>query len=499
MPAPGTSPSAVFDNFNYPAIAPQGEIVFRGKVIAGSNTYGLWRERVDPLTGFRVLSLVEREGAASPVAGFNFAGFSGPPTINLPGQFAFKSHIASGSTFNDTLWVEKPAPAGLTLIAREGAPAPGVPGANFGIIFRNASYDPLLLDDSGRALFVGQLTGAGVTAANDMGLWFYDGSAATLVAREGDQMPGVPAGHAFADTFLGSGFTQFLNGVFVFYGTDGAPVTPIVGLWSNHSGTVQPLILQGGSAPGLASDEKLIAINGFRINKSNQVAFNGTVEKDDGVNPKYLLSAVWISDAQGTFQLAARSDQEPPTFRVPGVNIFTDGGRVIGGDGAGRLAQVTTGGLTVIAKTDDPAPGTAAGVQFASIDIAGIAAGSGQIAFLALLKGPGVNAGNDRGLWAQNDNFELVKVAREGDSIEVPAGTPRTITAIEFALGSGAGQPRAMSDRGEVLWRASVAGLPHGSQAVLVTGVGVSQCAGKAAGSAPDVGSRVFAAAGGSR
>ncbi len=473
MPAPGASP-AVYDNFNYPAIAPEGEIVLRGQLFTGSNTYGLWRDRFDQATMARVLSLVQREGTASPVAGFNFAGFPGPPTINLPGLFAFKGHIQSGSTFHDTLWVEKPAPAGLAIVAREGQPAPGVPGASFGAIFVHAGYDPLLLDDSGRALFVGRLTGGGVTAANDTGLWFYDGNAATLVAREGDQIPGLPAGHFYADNFLVSSFAGLGNGVFVFFASDGNPVTPIVGLWSNHSGSVQPLILGGGSAPGLAGDETLTNCCTFRINTNNQVAFSALIRKNDGINPVSIFKGVWISNAQGTFQLAARSDQQPPAFRVPDVQIFTDGGHVFGVDEIGRLGRVTTGGLTIIARPDDPAPGAGAGVLFSSMG-GGIAANvKGQVAFGAVLKGTGVNLTNDRGLWALDDKFQLVKVAREGDSdsIEAPAGTPRQITGIEFALGVGSGQPRAMSDRGEVLWKGNVVGLPNASQVVAVTGVG---------------------------
>ncbi len=477
MPAPGASP-ALYDNFAYPAIAPQGEIVFRGRLnSAPGTTYGLWRERFDPVTMAPLLSRVQREGTVSPVAGFNFAGFPGPPTINLPGHFAFRAHIQSGATFNDTLWVETPAPTGLTLIAREGASAPGVPGANFGAIFNNG-YDPLLLDDSGRALFSGRLTGGGVTGANDTGLWYYNGTTTTLVAREGDQMPGTPAGHLYADRFLFSDLAILGSGVFVFFGSDGDPINPIQGLWSNHSGSVQPLMLEDGTAPGLAATEKLVQISSFRVNNNNQVAFSGIVERDDGVNPVFLFSAVWISNAQGVFQLAARSDQQPPVFRVPGVAFFTDAGHVIGVDAAGRLVRVTTGGLTVIAKTDDPAPGTAAGVQFAAIQSSfasgnGIAANSGgQVAFKASLKGPGVNLTNDLGLWALDDKLQLVKVAREGDTIEAPAGMPRTITNIEFALSGGSGGPRGMSERGDVLWKASVVGLPLGSQVLAVTGVG---------------------------
>ncbi len=476
MPAPGASP-ALFDNFNYPAIAPQGEIIFRGRLnSAPGTTYGLWRETFDQATMMPVLSLVQREGQNSPVAGFKFAGFPGPPTINLPGRFAFKANIQSGSTFNDTLWIEKPAPTGLALVARTGAAAPGLPGVNFGDIFNNG-YDPLLLDDSGRALFSARLTGTGVTTANDGSLWYYDGNAATLVAREGDPMPGLPAGHSYVDTFQTLEFAFLGNGVFVFFATDGDPNDPVIGLWSNHSGSVQPLILERGSAPGLGANETLAQISRFRINNNNQVAFDGIIEKDDGINPVSLFGGVWISNAQGVFQLAARSDTAPGG-RVPHVTVFTDGGHVFGVDDIGRLGRVTTGGVTIIAKPDDPAPGAGTGVLFSSIPGTvlsgdGIAANAaGQVAFEAVLKGTGVNLTNDRGLWALDGKFQLLKVVREGDTIEAPAGMPRQITSIEFAIGVGSGQARAMSERGEVLWKASVVGLPLGSEVVAVTGAG---------------------------
>jgi hypothetical protein len=474
MSAPGTP--EVFHFLDNLAIAPRGEIVFRGQLFVSLNIPGLWRESPDPLTMAPVLRLLQRAGSASPLAGFTFQT-PGPPTINLPGRFAFKCYLSqTGFPLAGSVWVEKPS--GLTLVARERAPAPGVSGASLGTLFSHLFYDPLLLDDAGRALFLGRLAGAGVTTVNDMGLWFYNGKAVTLVAREGDQMPGAPAGSLFTGDFVGS-VPLLGNGVFAFLTT-----TPIRGLWSNHSGSVKLLIKEGDSTAGLADDETVGEIRRFRINNNNQVALSGKILKDDGVNPARLFDAVWISNALGAFQLAARSDQPPPGVVVPAAAVFTDGGHVFG-VGGGRLAQVTLGGgVTIIAAPDGAAPGTAPGVQFASIDVdftAIAASAAGQVAFKATLKGPGVDSTNDVGLWALDDSFQLVKVAREGDSIEVPLGVPRTITAIEFAPGIGSGQPRGMSDRGEVLWRATVAGLPHAGHVVLVTGVGVppedDQCA----------------------
>ena len=311
LAAPG-APPAVFDNFNYLAIGSKGGIVFRGRLATGPNTYGIWRESSNQVSP--VLSLAQREGTASPLPGFNFSGFPGPPTINLFERFAFKAHVSNGPTFPDSLWVEKPAPTGLTLVAREGAPAPGLAGVDFGILFSHAGYDPLLFDDSGHALFTGQLTGAGVTATNDSSLWYYDGVSASLAAREGDQMPGVPAGHFFIDTF---GSAQF--GATGSSSSTGPTVTRrhrSAGSGTTHSGTLTKFIQEGGTAPGLASDETLTLITSFRTSNYNAIAFSGIVREGRRRQPRLVLPGGL--DLQQPGAAPARRPLRPVTARLSG-------------------------------------------------------------------------------------------------------------------------------------------------------------------------------------
>ena len=44
------------------------------------------------------------------------------------------------------------------------------------------------------AAFVATLTGSGVTSNNGTSLWMHDAGGLTMIAREGDQAPGLPAG-----------------------------------------------------------------------------------------------------------------------------------------------------------------------------------------------------------------------------------------------------------------------------------------------------------------
>src|SRR5262249_3118000 len=80
----------------------------------------------------------------------------------------------------------------LTLIAREGAQAPGTPdGVNFPGNFQDFGNPGL--NDSGQTAFSAGLTGAGVDASNDNGIWATDRTGVLqLIVREGDVLEVAP-------------------------------------------------------------------------------------------------------------------------------------------------------------------------------------------------------------------------------------------------------------------------------------------------------------------
>jgi len=143
-------------------------------------------------------TLIARTGDQAPGTdiGVNFFNVYNP-AINDAGQIAFSGGLTvaggiSGSGYG--IWSEGGG-EGLALVVRSGTPAPGTdPGATFRVFSRP------VLNSAGQTAFWGQLTGTGVSRNfNDTGLWREKpaGDVIELVARAGNQVPGMEAGFYF--------------------------------------------------------------------------------------------------------------------------------------------------------------------------------------------------------------------------------------------------------------------------------------------------------------
>jgi hypothetical protein len=156
-----------------------------GGSVTSQNDAGLWAAR-----GGNPMLLFVREADHAP--GTNAAdGFSTFSSLRLneQGRIAFQGTVAvipgqtdpGLTTLNDGgIWSE--GAAGLELIARENDPAPGVPA---GVLFD--FFSAPAMNATGRLAFLADLRGAGVTTANNTGLWAQDDNGAlTLLLREGD-------------------------------------------------------------------------------------------------------------------------------------------------------------------------------------------------------------------------------------------------------------------------------------------------------------------------
>lgn len=128
-----------------------------------------------------------REGGASPVMGINY-GQMAPRVSHYEDLVAFTSALSGPATGNHGLFTINPMMAGSEkMIARRGDVAPGAGGAQFGtIVAETANYDM-------QTIFRATLGGAGVTAANNEGIWLHDGNASVLVARKGSTVQHLTA------------------------------------------------------------------------------------------------------------------------------------------------------------------------------------------------------------------------------------------------------------------------------------------------------------------
>ncbi len=181
--APGTG-GALFDHRRSgPALNGNGYTAFfrvlTGTGVNSSNDTGIWSEGRG-----NGLELVARKGNEAPDSDGTVFDRLTPPVLNNLGQTAFLGSLTGDGVdfLNDTgLWSQQGDDNELSLVAREGSPAPGTGGALFGSL-----SDPVL-NSNGQVAFFDSLRGPGVDARNDSSIWAQDlAGNLKLIARDGD-------------------------------------------------------------------------------------------------------------------------------------------------------------------------------------------------------------------------------------------------------------------------------------------------------------------------
>ena len=339
---------------------------------------------------------VALSGQSAPgVEGASFRHFSSP-ALNTAGQTAFGASLVVGGNVDSTndsgTWSE--GSGRLSLIAREGSPAPGTAGARYSD-FTPASFEfnslPAI-NNAGQTVFRRFLqTGGDVNRSNDVGLWSEGSGNLSLVSRESSVAPGTGGAHFGG----GTGGYPFIEdpvindaGQTAFRGllqTRGAITSSNdSGIWSEGSGTLALVAREGSVAAGTG---------GARFRELQKPAINGV--------------------GQTAFLAVLRT----------GGSVDSSNNSGIWSEGLGTLA--------LVAREGSPAPGTD-GVNFGDFLFSSpVINGAGQTAFLARLEG------GDAGIWAEDRSGVLRKVVRNGDLLEVADGDFRTISSIDFASDSG--------------------------------------------------------------
>lgn len=216
-----------------------------GSGVTAANENSIW-------THSTTLNLRARGGDNPPGfdPGVQFLNF-GNPAINNAGQLAFGAVLAgTGIDQNNDTGIWSNVQGQFAPVAREGDIAPGF-GSNFKFTaFRSAdSYDPII-NSNGDVSFVADVTGPGITAQNDSGLWAQRNGLLTLLAREGDQAPGTPTGTLFSESTFGDFFPQMNSlGQLVFKASLAGPGVSTAndqGLWALlEDGSVHLLVREG--------------------------------------------------------------------------------------------------------------------------------------------------------------------------------------------------------------------------------------------------------------
>ena len=409
-----------------------------------------------------------------------FTDLSGP-VINRDGQVLFVSQIDGpevDEVNNTALWTR--SPDGLQLVARSGSAAPGIEDGKFGLFLDDARFN---LTESGQVvfsnLFFRDESAAPESEPFGFGLWAGSPDNLGLVAQFQDFLDtAAPVGQGdLPEDFsllLGGDLANGDNQV-VFVG-----VVPDAGqesgqfidaaIWAGEADNVEIVARKGDPAPDtdqLFGDVFIPAA----LNGSGGLLMLASLE--DGDPQQDDPFGIWFGGA-GELELVAKPGDPAPDVQDSTFGHFLLSTSV---NDAGRLALLATlddeatsgiwagqaGDLDLIALEGEHAPGTGDDVRFALFLSAPIVNAAGDVIFTALLEGQGVDASNDVGIWAADENG-LRLIARTGDSAPGPGGefVFDALAGLDFGLLEGEGDvtfPLLVSNaRGQIIFTGKVSG-----------------------------------------
>ncbi|MCB9838682.1 MAG: hypothetical protein H6813_05030 [Phycisphaeraceae bacterium] len=402
-PAPGLGGPS-FDLIGGPVLSDSGVYTISLRLDTGGditfdNDWGLWADFGSGLTR------IAQEGSPAPGLGGALFDRPGDGLLSANGDLLFFSRLKNVGDVNgdnqDTMWRQVRGEA-LELVAREGEAAPGIAGGVFNFLNLasiNSSGDVLMPGTVRAAAAARSRRGGVIDFSNDDGLWMTGGSGLELVAREGEIAPGT------------GGAT---------YGYFGSPQLGDSGAFAFHSELTYP-----GIAPrGFGRDAALFLSSG---GAPAPVAFGDAPAVGAGgmVHGQFLWPRLNAGDdlVFGSYLLA------PDGADAPADRGFSDMGIWV--------RRGDTGVTEKIAITGDAAPGTD-GARFAEF-ASPVLGASGDVVFTAgLIIEGGVTIENNTGLWAylapdsQRGVGAFFKIARSGDEFEVAPGDVRTIAYVNI-------------------------------------------------------------------
>jgi hypothetical protein len=150
-----------------------------GVDVTPATNAGVFTEIV-PSTEFQVA----RKGSASPGTGL-YSAFVGQ-TLSPTGAVLHRATLSGPgvtTTNNEGLFLDS------TVVAQKGFPVPGLTGVVYAKLlkFWAAETGPMITD----VVFLAQIKGTGITAANDVALFHHNTFGTTILLREGDAVEGT--------------------------------------------------------------------------------------------------------------------------------------------------------------------------------------------------------------------------------------------------------------------------------------------------------------------
>jgi len=488
---PGLPSGVTVERVGTPAVSKDGDITFvawlEGEGIEpGVNDSGIWRQ-IDGGS----LDLIARTGEQAPgvETGVVFDIIQ-RPNINRFGRVAFSASLRGDgidASNNIGFWSDGLTPT-IEMIARLGDAAPGTePGTVFSYFGSDYSLAQTLpyFSDSGAITLTATLSGPGVTAENDRGLWIGNAGTLELELRSGEAAVSPYADYTIDE--IGSCQINSTNELYTYIRLAGD------GIDSGNNGVLavkrygndwQSIVRAGDHAPGLSDDVRYRSVTPGDITDDGRVSVHGRLIGTLYVNPGD--GANWQENPDGSFKLVMYSYM--PVSWGDGNYLFIVNSSSLGrvrttqyssiSDGITGLVSCllnvdTDGNYDLLHIEGEQASGLAPGILYDRFSSKGDNS-SGWYFIHAELAGVGVDQTNDNGLWIGRPDSPAILIARTGDTIDVddtPGGVDlRVITELYTLLGSGGedGRRRNLSDTNRFAY---LAFFQDGTRAIMVATV----------------------------
>ena len=343
-PVPGAGPGITFANFplDFAILSPEagsGSVGIIASVtgtgVTTSNDLGVWKHSGQQLT------MLAREG--EPVTGAGPGLYFREPfglEVSADGDLSLRASLSGTGVDTDNdegFWTDRDGV--LTGFLREGDPVPDLPA---GIVIGGAgefigtgyTFESPQFNDVSRFALQANVTGTGVTTFDNEVLWRELNGELHLLAREGDPAPGAGAGVNYG----GNGVTVAFSAVSynslgqsAFTSRLGGAVETSTAMFSDHTGTLAPVLMPGALAPGT---NDVFGVFGWPLlGESGRIAFRSSLA-GDGPYPPF---GIWWDQPGAIGELQALILPNQPLPSDPSITVLGTS-FLLGFNSSGQLA-----------------------------------------------------------------------------------------------------------------------------------------------------------------
>jgi hypothetical protein len=455
-PAPGSF-NGVFTEFGVPSINSNGLVAFAAKTNASSVTSGMW---MTPPNAPNTIGFVVGKDWPAPgtPGGVTFGNFSmqedRAPLINELGNVAIYAPLQGiGGDAVHGLFRRIDGTVTKVLI-----PGDQAPGASAGTVIKALEYPSF--NNQNLMAFRAQFEGTGVVGGvNDIAQYIHWFGGLTMVHRGGWSAPGMP-GTTFGNSFsfraqiADNGRTSIQCPMI----EDGQETTSH---WTGWPAALEMLARGGDLSPvGLP-------YGGANTFSGGTVTQDGMVFARQVINGGSGYSGLWYHNGQWTEAVAYSSGPGPigayTTIYPESAMAAANGTTVF----RAKFNQPVNSDTAIVRKTPGQAPvvvvrendpvypwGT---IQFDDLGNQNKVMNDniGRTYIIAKVRGPGVNAGNDEGMWVREPNGDWHFVIRRGQYMALEDGVFRIVDTFAVLPGYGmeSGFRPGVNNNGDIAMR----------------------------------------------